>query len=103
MTMDKSSVISLVKIEYTQDDIGQQIPKETLREVFCEVTSITRAEWYEAGRSGMKPDYRFIVNQFDYEDEPEVEYLGKRYSVYRTYIGKNDDIDLYVERKAGTQ
>jgi hypothetical protein len=38
----------------------------------------------------------------DYEDEPIVEYNGKRYSVYRTFFGKTDSIELYVERKGGT-
>lgn len=38
----------------------------------------------------------------DYNDEPIVEYNEKRYTVYRTYHSRTDDIELYVERKGGT-
>lgn len=38
----------------------------------------------------------------DYDGEPIVEYNGQRYSVYRTYIGRDDTIELYVERKGGS-
>ena len=38
----------------------------------------------------------------DYEDESIIEYNGKRYAVYRTFFSKTDTIELYVERKGGT-
>jgi len=31
-----------------------------------------------------------------------LEYKGNRYGIYRTYIGRNDTIELYAERKGGT-
>ena len=38
----------------------------------------------------------------DYSGESVVEYNGGTYSVYRTYLRKTDIIELYVERKGGT-
>lgn len=38
----------------------------------------------------------------DYEGETLVGYNGRMYSVYRTYQAKTDIIELYVERKGGT-
>ena len=38
----------------------------------------------------------------DYCGERDVVYHGKAYSVYRTYKGRKDEIELYVERKGGT-
>lgn len=38
----------------------------------------------------------------DYNGEKLVEYNGETYAVYRTYLAKNDTIELYVERKGGT-
>ena len=38
----------------------------------------------------------------DYNGEKLLSYNGQTYSVYRTYQGKNDTIELYVERKGGT-
>jgi hypothetical protein len=61
------------------------------------------SEWFEAGRNGIKPEYRLTMSQFDYDGQTEVIILGKRYGVYRTYIYKNDTIELYVEQKAGVQ
>ena len=72
------------------------------REVYCEVESVTQKEFFEAGRNGLNPSYKFIVFFADYEDEPIVEYHGNQYSVYRTYLTKNDKLEIYVERKGGT-
>jgi hypothetical protein len=38
----------------------------------------------------------------DYDGERLLEYNGKRYGIYRTYHGRGDQIELYVERKGGT-
>lgn len=38
----------------------------------------------------------------DYDGETSLIYKGKTYSVYRTYQGRNDELELYVERKGGT-
>ena len=38
----------------------------------------------------------------DYEGESIVEYNGETYSVYRKYQTNTDTIELYVERKGGT-
>jgi hypothetical protein len=41
--------------------------------------------------------------RYDYEGEKLLEYNGKEYSIYRTYCPHDsDDIELYVERKTGT-
>jgi hypothetical protein len=66
------------------------------------VGSITQSEFYEGGRNGLNPEYRFTVFFADYEDETIIEYKGKRYAVYRTYLTRNDKLELYVERKGGT-
>lgn len=56
---------------------------------------------FEAGRNGLNPEWRFNVFAGDYQGETVVEYHGATYSIYRTY--ENDDyIELYVERKGGT-
>lgn len=99
--MDRSSVISLVSESYTQDTIGQYIATETLRQVYCDVRSMYRSEWFEAGRDGLQPAYVFTMFAPDYSGEKIVEYNGKRYGVYRTYVGRNETLELYVEEKGG--
>ena len=100
--MDRSDVISLIAVTTSRDDYGVMRKTETKRDVFCDVSSVTQSEFFEGGRNGLNPEYRFTMFRFDYADESIVEYKGNRYSVYRTYFGRNDTIELYVERRGGT-
>ena len=100
--MDKSAVITLIQTNKRQDEYGRWIPYTTKRDVFCQVDSISQNEFFEAGRNGLNPEFRFTMFQYDYQNEVLVEYKGDQYSVYRTYIRRDDNIELYVERKGGT-
>lgn len=71
-------------------------------EVFCDVKSITRTEWADAGRNGIEhPAYVFVINRNEYNSEKVVEYKGQFYGVYRTYEGRNESLELYCEAKGG--
>lgn len=132
--MDRSCVISLINVTYTTDEIGQQVPVETARQVYCDLRSITRSEWSAAGQLGLNPALVAVLFAPDYEGEEIVEisisgiseaaYLRDaalrqllrasaesgadapgtaiRYGVYRTYRDRNEGLELYLERKAGT-
>lgn len=97
--MDRSSVISLITKTRTQDDYGVWQDTETSKDVFCQVDSVTRAEFFDAGRNGLNPEYVFTMFFGDYEGEDTVEYDGVRYGIYRTYHGRGDTLELYAERK----
>lgn len=99
--MDRSNVINLISEVHTQDAIGQFISTEQSRQVYCDVRSITRAEWFDAGRNGMQPTFIFTMFAPDYQDEKIVEFEGKRYGIYRTYLARNEQIELYAEAKGG--
>ena len=100
--MDRSAVIKLITISYTADSIGQMIPTESETMRFCQLSSVSQSEWFEAGRNGLKAEYRAILNAEEYNGELIAEISGGRYGVYRTYRTKSDTIELYLERKAGT-
>ncbi len=100
--MDRSDVCNLVSVFYKQDEYGVRRKVEESREVFCQVDSVSRSEFFDGGRNGLNPQFRITMFLGDYKDEPIVEYNGKRYAVYRTYHSRTDDIELYVERKGGT-
>lgn len=100
--MDRSNVINLVATTHTRDENGVRRVVETSRQVYCDVSSVTASEFFEGGRSGLNPEYRFTVFYADYAGEQIVEYEKKRYGVYRTYQAKTDELELYVERKGGT-
>ena len=94
-------MIYLIAETYTQNTLLQWVTTETKRMVYCDVRSVYRSEWFEAGRNGLQPAFVFAMFGPDYEGEKIVEYNGKRYGVYRTYQGKTDTIELYVEEKGG--
>lgn len=100
--MDRSDVINLITETQVQSPDYTWTSTETSSEVFCDVRSITRTEWFEAGRSGIEhPAFIFIMDRNEYEGQKIVEYNGQRYGVYRTYASKNEDLELYVEAKGG--
>lgn len=101
--MDRSTPIYLIKQTYTQNEYGVQIATETKRKVYANVTSVTASEFFEGGRNGFKPEYRMRVFSYDYHEESLLEYNGQRYSIYRSYIGRNDILELYVERRTGSE
>lgn len=99
--MDRSEVIKLVKSTSSQDDHGVWRSTTTVREVYCKAESVTRAEFFEGGRSGLKPEYKFVLFFGDYDGEQTILYKGMPYGVYRSYHASTDILELYVERKAG--
>lgn len=99
--MDKTSVLYLVSVTFQKDAYGVNRATRTERKVYCDVASVTSAEFFQGGAQGLKPDLRFTMSMFDYNEEEECIFEGKTYSIYRTYRGKNDTIELYVEKKQG--
>lgn len=95
-------VLILLRTEKTKDNKGAWHTTHTRREVFCQVRSVNKTEFFEAGRNGLNPEFRFLVFAGDYEGESACEYNGKSYSIYRTYRTPADYMELYVERQGGT-
>lgn len=95
-------VLYLYQTTYTENDAGIQIPTNTKKEVFCQKRSVSRNEFFNAGRNGLNPAYVFTVFKGDYEGETICEYDGLTYSIYRTYETNDDYMELYVQRKGGT-
>lgn len=99
------SIAYLVHQNHTKDEIGQNISGgETLLEVFVTVNSVSRAEFFNAGRNGLTPEFVFVMPKINYSGEKEIQYDGKRYSIYRTFCPpESDDIELYVKEEAGVK
>ena len=95
------AVITLIKLEQTASDIGTPIVTPSSKEIYCTVESVNRREFFEAGRSGLNPELKFTIFRGDYNGELLIEYEGKQYGVYRSYlISSSDYVELYCERKA---
>ena len=67
--MDRSHVAQLIAVTCKQDAIAQQVKAETAREVFCHVASVSAAEFFDAGRSGLRAALKITVFDADYHCE----------------------------------
>lgn len=90
--------LRLVSTQFAFDDIGNQVATEYMNEVFCNVKSITRAEFYNAATTDLKPSITFVVHLFEYNGEEIVEYNSTRYRVIRTYMTNTEEIELICEK-----
>lgn len=95
----------LIREKHKQDSINQFVPDgESRIEIFVTVVSVNRNEWFNAGRNGLVAEYMMKTAAVNYTGEKELIYNGTRYAIYRTYQAENsDEIELYVQRKAGVQ
>lgn len=101
--MDRSEVITLVSQTYTVDEYGVHQPTPTQRDVFCNVQSVSANEFFSGAQNSIKPEYRFTMFKYDYEGEETVIFNGKSYTIYRTFEGRDDTIELYAERRRGSR
>lgn len=99
----RSSVIYLVKYTYTQNAYGVLQRTSEKRKVYADVSSVSASEFFEGGRNGLKPEYRFTMFAYDYQGEDVLEYEGVQYSIYRTYHRNYDQVELYCELKKGNE
>lgn len=83
------------------DDIGNQISDESRKEIYCNVKSISRSEFYNASTAGLKPSLIFSIHLFEYNNEIKVEFNGVIYNVIRTYMVSADEIELTCEKVLG--
>ena len=87
--------------ELEKDEYGNFLSAaQTSTTVLCNLKSVTRTEFYSAAQAGLNPEQVFEINGFEYNGETEVEFLGKRYAVIRTYRTSYETIELTCERKA---
>lgn len=100
--MNRSNVCNLIKETFTQDSYGVMRAVESTTTVFCDITSVSASEWFEGGRNGLNPDKRVKMFLYDYDDEKVVEIENVRYTVYRTYVDR-DEIELYLEKRKGNE
>lgn len=91
---------TLLSTIITQDSIGNEI--ETVKESMIpiiKVEDVYSNEFYEANQQGFKPSLRLRISALNYNDEEELIYMGKTYSIIRTQEPTADEVVLICERK----
>lgn len=70
-------------------------------DLFATVEGIGQKEFFAASQTGLKPEYRVVVWQSDYDGQAVAEFNNRRYSIYRTYPREEDKLELYLALAAG--
>lgn len=92
----------LITKQYAIDEIGNQKLQENKVEIpLIEVQDIYQSEYYNAMQQGLKPTLRLLISDLNYHEEPEVEYLGNRYSIIRVDMVDNESLALICEKRSG--
>lgn len=97
-----NELIMLLSTVYTEDEVGNDIETKTEKQVFCQISSCSQNEFFQAAQSGMRAEYKVKVWKCDYENEPTAKINDVEYSIYRTFE-TGDFIELYLNKKVGTQ
>lgn len=84
-------IIYLLKSNNTVNDIGDPVKVLTKIKRFAEKLEIGQKEFYQAAASGLKPEVKFSIWKFEYNNEMYFEYDGKNYKIIKTYLRKIDE------------
>lgn len=80
--------LTLIKYETRENDMGDVINDKVKTKVLCSVESVTRSEFYAGASHDLQPEIVFVINKYDYENQSEVEFEGRKYNVIRSYLPK---------------
>lgn len=100
-SISKDDICYLISVTTTLDDLMQEIEVETNRQVFCDKLSIGQKEFALSAQSGLKAEMIIVIDKDEYNDEEKLIYKNQKYSIYRTFVRNDGDIELYCERRVG--
>lgn len=98
----------LLSKSYLKDKNGN-ILKESGRERFeiiekeipiISTEKVWKNEFYKANEQGLRPSIRIKISSLNYNDEEELIYMGKHYTVIRTDGDNDDEVILVCQRRA---
>ena len=82
------------------NSIGVQ--KEKVEEIeipIIKVEDVYENEFYRANEQGYKPTLRLRISRLNYDDQEELIYMNKKYSIIRKQEHTADELILVCERK----
>lgn len=90
-----NDIIYFVAETFGPDSIGNDVAIPIERMVYCEIASVSQAEFFQASQSGLKAQYKIKMWASEYNGEKTLRIGDNHYKVYRTY-NVYDKIELYV-------
>ena len=94
--------VKLIRQQYVIDQYGNQKLENNYIEIpIIEIQDIYQSEFYNASQQGLKPTLRVMVSNLNYNDEEELIYMNKHYSIIRVDRVDNENIALICEKRVG--
>ncbi len=96
--MVRADVIGLISETRSAHGVHETIT-ETVRDVYAEIRSVSRSEFYNALNAGVRPEYVFkLALDADYQNEHFLKYQNQRFRIVRTYLTSDGGIEITAER-----
>ena len=89
--------VTLIKKNSKLDKYKNIFYDEEKQIVLCREESVSRAEFYNAGREACKPSVVLIIKKDEYYNQQEIEYKNTRYRIIRTYSDDVEELELVCE------
>ena len=102
--MRKMTSCTLIAFQPDAHEVGTD-PVSTRRKVKCQELSLTLAEAYQDGGTGLNPEAKLLIQyDRDYHGERALEYKGERWTVERNDPYKDwNGVILTIRRKKGNR
>ena len=102
--------LALISYGIGEDEIGNETKIEIKEYVFCKLANIGQIERYNAAVNDLKLEIKFIIHNFEYSGQKEVEFEGVKHKVISTVDGaysnsrylEFDEIELTCEKVIGS-
>lgn len=99
--VSKDDVCFLMSSTIIVDELLQEIEVTLPELVYCATSSIGQREFSASMQVGLKAERTIIIDHDEYDGQKEVEYNRKKYSIYRTFVRDDGNIELYCEVRTG--
>ena len=94
-------VAELITVTTTEDKDGYDTSIESFVEVFVDVKSVTREEFYRSMQAGKELVRSFDIRACDYDGQPRIKYDGKQYKIVRAYTKDGEIMELNCSEYKG--
>lgn len=98
--MQYTEILYLISKIANQDEVGNIVYLESLNKVYAKKNIIGSKEFYNAVAVGLTPTVELQIKASNYNNEEEVLYYDKKFSIIRV-IPKGKDIVLVLGNKQG--
>lgn len=99
-----NSEATLIKrsFDHTKTDKhGNYISTDEEITLLCNVVNVKRNEFYVASNAGYKVHVNLIFNDFEYQGQNIIRFLGKEYEVIKTYPLPGGVVEVTIGEKIG--